>query len=448
MLRGRVTLKTRGPASGPGFSFPSGPFIEGPRVEEPLSLKHLLPVPGRRGVVFALTALLCLSTAYPLELGEGEVALRFQTIPQGTRVILEFPLRPSYQVLRQADRVILTLQGSFRSIPYKSKKFEDPILDRFKLDRGSRKTDLLFFTGAEFGSVSSFEMTSPFRLILDFQRRGAVAGAAPPGAGNPVPPSGAEATSHPPAAPAASMEQPPRNVEVPTKAPGVQVIVVDAGHGGTETGAKGPTGLMEKDVTLDVAKRLQAGLTRRLGVKVILTRDTDRQVPLDERTAIANHERADLFLSVHVNASLSKEARGAETYFLSYQATDDESRALAALENNALGVEAPPGNSGLGLVLWDLAQSQYLAESSQLAETIQQNLNQALRIESRGIKQAPFRVLMGATMPAVLVEIGFITNADEEERLKEGAYRDRIAAAIIESVAAFKERAERQMGLR
>ena len=122
---------------------------------------------------------------------------------------------------------------------------------------------------------------------------------------------------------------------------------------------------------------------------------------------------------------------------------------MAALENNALGVaEPPPDNSSLGLVLWDLAQSQYLAESSRLAETIQQNLNQALHIESRGIKQAPFRVLMGATMPAVLVEIGFITNAEEEQELKDGAYRQKIADAIIDSVASFKERAERQMGLR
>ena len=378
------------------------------------------------------------------------MALRFQSIPQGTRVVLEFASRPSYQVLRAPDRVVLTLQGSFKSIPYKSKKLDDPVLDRFKLDRGSRKTDLLFFTGGEFASVSSFEMTAPFRLILDFQRRGAISGAAPPGAGTPVPPA-VEARPAAPAAagePPAPEERPAEAVPVPTKPPGVQIIVVDAGHGGSETGATGPTGLLEKDVTLDMAKRLQSALTRRLGVKVVLTREEDRQVSLDERTAIANHERADLFLSIHVSASTAKEARGAETYFLSYQATDDESRALAALENNSLGVETPPASSGVGLVLWELAQSQYLAESSELAETIQQNLNEALRIESRGIKQAPFRVLMGATMPAILVEIGFITNAEEEQRLKDGAYRDRIADAIADSIAAFKERTEKKMGLR
>jgi len=404
----------------------------------------------RRAALLVLAGLLAVSPLPALDPGEEEVALRFQSTPQGTRVVLEFPSRPAYQVRREGDRVVLTLQGLFRSIPYKSKKLDGEILERFKLDRGPRQTDLLFFTGAEFASVSSFEMTAPFRLILDFQRPGAVPGAAPPGAGTPVPSAGEAQPHRGPGAerPEAEPEQAPETIPVPTKPPGIQVIVVDAGHGGSETGATGPAGLLEKDVTLDVAKRLQAGLSRKLGVKVILTRDDDRQVPLDERTAIANHERADLFLSIHVNASWAREARGAETYFLSLQATDDESRAIAALENNSLGVETPPASSGVGLVLWDLAQSQYLAESSQLAETIQQNLNEALRIESRGIKQAPFRVLMGATMPAVLVEIGFITNPEEENRLQDGAYRDRIAGAIIESVAAFKERAEKQMGLR
>jgi len=224
--------------------------------------------------------------------------------------------------------------------------------------------------------------------------------------------------------------------------------VVDAGHGGTEAGARGPSGSLEKDLTLDVARRLAASLQRKLGVEVVLTRDSDRQVGLDERTAIANHSRADLFLSIHVNASQATEARGAETYFLSYQASDDEAKTLAAMENNSAGVNAPPGNTNLEMALWDLAQSQYLAESSQLAEIIQRNLNELLRIESRGVKQAPFRVLMGATMPAVLVEIGFITNREEEVRLRDPAYRDRIAAAIVDSIATFKDLAEKRQGLR
>jgi N-acetylmuramoyl-L-alanine amidase len=390
-------------------------------------------------------AALCLAQT----IGEGEVGLRFVTIPQGSRVILEFVSRPDYQVRQESDRVIVTLHGSFRSIPYKQKTLDDPVLDRFKLDRGSRQTDLLFKTGPEFAAVSSFEMAAPFRLVLDFTRRAAVPPGAPPGAGMPAP-SPAPTPESPPRTPAPVEPPPPAPkgpIPVPTRHAGIQTIVVDAGHGGSETGARGPTGAQEKEITLDVARRLAASLQRKLGVEVVLTRDSDRQVGLDERTAIANHNRADLFLSIHVNASQATEARGAETYFLSYKATDDEARTLAALENKSAGVDAP-GNTNLEMALWDLAQSQYLAESSQLAEIIQQNLNELLRIESRGVKQAPFRVLMGATMPAVLVEIGFITNREEEARLRDSAYRDRIAVAIADSVAAFKDLAEKRQGLR
>jgi len=389
------------------------------------------------------------TVVFPLSLREDEVALRFQNAPMGTRVILEFTARPAYEVRKEADKVVVSLHGSFHSIPYKSKNFGEPVLSRYKLDRSSRQTDLLFYTGPEFSVVSTFEMTAPFRLVLEFKRKSSTS-PAPLGAGTPL----ESAPSPSPAQlPPASAGVPPPSApeeehgQVTTKQPGIQVIVVDPGHGGVEMGAKGPTGLLEKEVTLDMAKRLQAGLARRLGTRVILTRDSDKQVGLDDRTALANHERADLFLSVHVNASRASQARGAETYFLSYQATDDEARAAAALENNTLGVETPPGNPALGMVLWDLAQSQYLSESSKLAETIQENLNALLKIESRGVKQAPFKVLMGATMPAVLVEIGFITNPEEEARLKDGAYRDKIAQAIIDSVAAFKERVDKQLGL-
>lgn len=414
--------------------------------EDPLPLSFSGPPPRR--LLALVPAILAAALALAVEVDEGEVALRFQEMQQGTRVILQFPGRPDYQVRQEGKEVVISLRGSYRSIPYKQKKLEDPVLHRFKLDRGSRQTDLIFTTGPNFASVTSFEMDSPFRLVLDFQGRSAVVPGAPPGTGQPVPAGPMPAPPRqPPPAPAEGEPEPPGSFPVPARTPGIDVIVVDAGHGGSETGARGPGGLLEKDVTLDMAKRLQAGLSRRLGVKVILTRDGDRLMGLDDRTAIANHGRADLFLSIHVNASQVKTARGAETFFLSYQATDDEARTLAALENNSAGLKEPLANTNLELVLWDLAQSQYLAQSSELAEMIQQNLNQLLGIESRGVKQAPFRVLMGATMPAVLLEIGFITNPEEETRLRDGAYRDTIATAIVDSVAGFKERAEKRLGL-
>lgn len=218
------------------------------------------------------------------------------------------------------------------------------------------------------------------------------------------------------------------------------VVVLDPGHGGSETGAEGKTGIFEKEVTLDIARRLKAILGGRSDVTVLLTRETDEAIGLDERTALANQNHADLFVSIHVNSAPRSDARGAETYFLALKAKDEEIRTLAAIENNAAGVDRERMGDvpqGLELILWDLAQSQYLEGSSRVAEAIQNELNDALGVKNRGVKQAPFRVLMGATMPAVLVEVGFISNADEEISLKTEDYRDKIAQALARAVIAY-----------
>src|SRR5262249_10964282 len=237
-----------------------------------------------------------------------------------------------------------------------------------------------------------------------------------------APPTGQAPSTAPVPPPVAEEKAPP----TPSAPKADFVIVIDPGHGGDDTGAVGPTRLAEKDITLDVAKRLKARIESEMSAEVILTRDSDKTMALDDRTAIANHHRADLFVSIHANASRRGNARGAETYFLSYQATDDESRAVAAIENNTLGLEeGVQKNGNLEMVLWDLAQSAFLKESSGLAEMVQENLNDALDIANRGIKQAPFRVLMGATMPAILIEVAFITSPEEEKRLKDATFKDK-----------------------
>jgi N-acetylmuramoyl-L-alanine amidase len=218
-------------------------------------------------------------------------------------------------------------------------------------------------------------------------------------------------------------------------------VVIDPGHGGSESGAVGSTGLEEKDVVLDVGRRLARMLREQAGLEVYLTREGDQLLPLASRTALANHQQADLFISLHANASTSPGARGSETYFLSAEATDDEARNLAALENRVAGEGRGAGelDDGLEMILWDLAQTEYLLESSRLAERIQEELNRLLDTPNRGIKQAPFRVLEGATMPAVLVEVAFITNPEEELLLLKEPFRERIATALYRSVLAFKQ---------
>ncbi len=174
----------------------------------------------------------------------------------------------------------------------------------------------------------------------------------------------------------------------------------------------------------------------------MLTRTTDTIVSLDERAAIANHEKAAVFVSIHANSSRAPGAHGSETYYLSLGATDPVSAAVANDENAAAA--PPPGTTGEGappadldFILWDMAQSAHLKESAALAESIQNELNALLHTENRGIKQAPFRVLVGATMPAVLVETAFISNPQEAKELASPEFRQSIAEAIARAVASY-----------
>jgi len=399
----------------------------------------------------ALALFLVAGTAAPPCHAQGQ-PLRFtvKTIENeaGVRVVLEFTRKPIYEVRRDPRRVFITLNEEGVEPPFKKRDYGGAVLDKVKFIEGFRSSEMVFYVGDDFGNFSTFEMGEPFRIVLDLRRKQgpsiAVGVPAPGGAGAQHPPGGTGRAGAPaagqaapqPGAPIADAAPPP--AERPRAA---FVVVIDPGHGGEDTGAVGPSGLAEKDVTLDVARRLKARILSEMDAEVILTRDTDTAVPLDDRTAIANHQRADLFVCIHANASRRGNARGAETYFLSYQATDDESRALAAMENNTLGLEEGVQKDGnLELILWDLAQSAFLKESSVLAEIVQDNLNDALDIANRGIKQAPFRVLMGATMPAILIEVAFISNPEEEKRLRDAAFKDRLGSAIFESIQRFNEK--------
>jgi N-acetylmuramoyl-L-alanine amidase len=223
----------------------------------------------------------------------------------------------------------------------------------------------------------------------------------------------------------------------------IDLIVIDPGHGGADSGAVGRRGLVEKEVTLDIAKRLEVLLKNEPGLKVMLTRETDVLVPLEERTEMANRNGADLFISIHTNASTKRSARGCETFFLSAAKTD-EARAVAALENSSVRFERSDNlsqeHSDIDYILMDLVQSEYLRESQDLAGTIHKHLEEHLSVPGRGVNQAGFVVLNKAYMPAVLVETAFISNKKEEELLKKESFRQRIAQALYESIKEFIEK--------
>ncbi len=217
---------------------------------------------------------------------------------------------------------------------------------------------------------------------------------------------------------------------------GVGRIVIDPGHGGHDPGALGK-GLNEADLTLDVALRLEK-LLRQEGLDVVLTRRTDVYVPLDERTAIANRENADLFLSIHANASRNAAAGGVESYFLSF-ASSPEAEAVAARENSA----SSGGMHNLPDIIKAIALNNKLDESRDFAGMVQEALVSRLRrsnkgLRNLGVKKAPFVVLIGAQMPSVLAEISFLTNRQELQLLKTAAYKQRIAEALHASVMRYR----------
>jgi N-acetylmuramoyl-L-alanine amidase len=230
----------------------------------------------------------------------------------------------------------------------------------------------------------------------------------------------------------------------------VRLVVIDPGHGGDDEGARGPGGLEEKNLTLKLAQMLRSELARDRALRVVLTREADTQVELGKRAELANHLQADLFISLHANAAKSIGAAGFETFFLSLSATDDESRKLAALENVALGVKAAPDSraSDLELILGDMAQAEHLADSEAFATLVQERLSQVMQTENRGVKQAPFRVLMQAAMPAVLVEVGFLSNKDEARSITRPETQAKIVQALAESVFSFRDRQARQLGVK
>ncbi len=246
------------------------------------------------------------------------------------------------------------------------------------------------------------------------------------------------ATTDAPAAPPAP--PPDSRLVIPSQAPstGLRTVVIDPGHGGEELGTQGARGTLEKDITLSVARRLRTLIESRLGAKVFLTREDDRTLSLDDRSAFANNHQADVFLSIHANSAVRPSLKGAEVYFLTVERADAEARKRAG--DTAITLPALGGGSReIDLILWETAQARYLEQSAALASFVEQALDARIEMSPRAVQQAPFRVLVGANMPAALVEIGYLSNAEQETQLATGAYQDRVAQALLDALLKFRE---------
>ena len=243
------------------------------------------------------------------------------------------------------------------------------------------------------------------------------------------------AAPSPPGTPPAPPPVPPL-IDIPPPG-GLRTIVVDAGHGGDEDGARGPGGTLEKNVTLSVARRLKAALEARLGVRVILTRDADTTVGLDERAALANNNKADLFVSVHANASVRPGISGAQVFYLSLDDYGDEAQRAAHGERDSLPVFGG-GARDIEVILWEMAQARYIEESAAFAQATETALRERVPMSTRAIQQAPFRVLLGANMPAILVEMGFLSNPDQEKALTSETFQTSIVQGLVDGIVRYK----------
>ena len=224
-------------------------------------------------------------------------------------------------------------------------------------------------------------------------------------------------------------------------------VVIDAGHGGKDFGAVSPNGLREKNLTLEVARRVSDDLRAR-GIEVVMTRNKDVFIPLANRAKVTNKKGVDLFISIHANASLSKSLKGFEVYYLS-EAADDLALAVERAENSALHFESAAvevGNENLNTILWDLRESENRRESIRLANAIGNAALHSVPIEARRIRSANFYVLKWSESPAVLVEMGYLTNHQDENKLKNSHYRRKLAAAVVKGILNFKQQFDQSNG--
>jgi N-acetylmuramoyl-L-alanine amidase len=218
----------------------------------------------------------------------------------------------------------------------------------------------------------------------------------------------------------------------------LHTIVIDPGHGGDELGAQGPGGTLEKDVALSVARRLKAAIEGKFGIRTLLTRDADRTIGLDERAAVANNNKADLFISLHANASVRPSSAGAEVFYLSLTEYGEEAERIARGESESLPVFGG-GTREIEVILWEMAQARHIERSAEFAALVEAALRQRVPMSPHAIQQAPFRVLVGANMPAVLIEMGFLTNAAEERALSADERQNAIVQALVDAVVRFRE---------
>ena len=345
--------------------------------------------------------------------------VRYFSYKSHTRVVVDIDGNVDFTRNRLAnpDRIFFDLKNCSLSKKTKSSiAVKDSVINNVRFAQFDKSTVRVVIDLENSKDYSAYLLENPYRLVIDVY------------AGE---------------AKGVSLPEPQAVIKVPESKGlyNIRTVVIDPGHGGKDPGAIGPKGLREKDITLSVSRKLGKLLKAKHGMNIIYTRTKDRFVSLNRRTQLANSKKADLFVSIHTNASKKRSVRGIETYFLNWT-NEDQAMKVAARENGIPLWKMKKQQGGLQMILQDLARNNKKEESKKLAYYVQNAMVKALkkdyrRIEDHGIKFALFYVLVGAEMPSILVEISFVSNREEERRLANNRYRDKIAEAIAKGVKAY-----------
>jgi N-acetylmuramoyl-L-alanine amidase len=347
------------------------------------------------------------------------VVVGIETLPVGMRLTIDASPQTASALTRDGDHLTVKFEADALDTTLPAVPPQPFLQGLRRVDAVTLAVDL----GPRFGTYRSSTQTvdTTTRVLLELLPPATETSATPP----PAP----AATPAPPVMPPADLPafgQP---------ASAIRTVTIDPGHGGADEGARGTQGLLEKNLTLTVARRVKALLEGRLGLRVLLTRDDDRSVAFDDRAAVANNNKADLFISLHANASPKPSASGASILMAAFP---DEARTRQELVPERVPVFGG-GSRDIEMVLWNQAQIRYIDQSSVFSRTLQERFQGRVPLDVRPTGRAPLRVLASANMPAVLVELGYLSNPEQEKQLANGEFQATVAQAILDSVVTFRD---------
>lgn len=344
------------------------------------------------------------------------VTVRYDLVAPGARLTIDATPRATPTVTQDNDHLLIKFDADALDIdspPLASPPPQSLVLNVRQMDATTLVVDL----GPRVAGfrAATLPVDTTMRLAIDVIATAAEAAPAPVVATPALPPDLPPALGPPASA--------------------IQTIAIDPGHGGMDEGVKGASGTKEKDLTLAIARRIKTAVEARLGIRVLLTRDDDRTVPLDDRTAVANNNKADLFISLHANASLRPSTAGATIYYAAF----DSATITSALANVDRVPTFTGGLRDIELVAWDQAQTHHLDQSMAFAALLEERLHDRVALAPRPVDRAPLGVLESANMPAVLVEMGFLTNAAQEKQLTGTDFQNAFVQAITEAIIRFRD---------